>query len=605
MMSETFETQTISNWKQKAEEALKGKSIDSLLTNTYEGIQLKPLYTKVDIEPKHISQFPGQRDFRRGTNSLGYLTQEWRIAQRMDATEGEDLKEKLLIALEKGQTALAFSVDNISLNEFHQLIEGLYSKYPFSINANNKQIEILKTLLTLPNHDAISGYISSDPLAEAVINDSHLDNVVSENWAEVLKAANESMPNLRTILVNTSIYHCAGANAVQELAIALSTGVYYIDMLLKQGISLEAVLQSMVFKFSIGANFFMEIAKLRAARILWAKIAESYGAKTADQKMIISAETSAFTKTAYDPYVNLLRAGNEAFAAVIGGVQYLHVSPFNEPEGSSTAFSERIARNTQLILKSEAHLQKLADPAGGSWYVESLTNELAEKSWALFLQIEEEGGLIQALKTGWIQEQIGSVFAKRQQDTFNRKKSIIGTNMYANLNDKPLSVQKNKSATALPQVRLSVPFERLRYMAEEIDKLGRTPTVGLICLGELKEHKARMDFVAGLFATGGIHSVNSESIENVDSALRFVKESALHHYVLCGTDKQYDAAAMEITRAINENYPDKKIFLAGLPEKDRQVQLERAGVREFIHLRSNCYEILSTLLSEMEGQKHD
>lgn len=601
MMNETFDTQILQNWKEKAEEALKGKSIDSLRTNTYEGIELKPLYTSEDVNTKEISQFPGQRDFRRGMNPLGYLTHEWKIAQKIEAEDFVNLKEKLITAFEKGQSALAFSIDNLSVNEFNKVIDELYSKYPFCIDAKGKHLDILNELLKLHNNHAICGYIGSDPLTEAFLMGANLDKAVSIEWTNALKASNQAMPSLRTILVNTSVYHQAGANAVQELAIALSTGVYYIDMLLKLGMKLETILQSMIFKFSIGSNFFMEIAKLRAARIVWAKIAESYGASTDDQIMIISADTSAFTKTVYDPYVNLLRAGNEAFAAVIGGVQYLHVSPFNEPEGRSTSFSERIARNTQLILKNEAHLQKVIDPAGGSWYIESLTNELAEKSWALFLEIDDKKGIVEVLKNGWIQEEIADVFSKREQDTFNRKKSMIGTNMYANLADKPLLVKDKETVTSFPQTRLSEPFEKLRIRAVEIQKSGNNPAVGLICIGELKEYKARMDFITGLLATGGIHSVNSESIKNVDSVLKFVKEAGVQHFVLCGTDKQYDEMAVEFTKAINEIYPAKKVFLAGIPTNDKQEQLEQAGVHGFIHLRSNCYELLSTLLSELEG----
>lgn len=597
MKNDTFLQQAVTIWKQKAEEALKGKPLESLSTNTYEQIQLQPLYTADDLK-SHVSQFPGQSDFRRGSSTLGYLDKGWEVAQKLNIKSEEKLKEELIANLEKGQTTLSFPVDQMNLNNFESFIGGLYSKYPFSIETNEKQTEVLTKLSKLTDCEKISGYIASDPLTEHVM--TGIENLTYDNWVSSLQTANKMMPNLRTIFINTSKYHNAGANAVQELSIALALGVHYIHELLQREFSLEDIISKFVFNFSIGANFFMEIAKLRAARILWSKIAESYGAGTEAQKMVISAETSSFTKTVYDPYVNILRAGNEAFAAVLGGVQYLHVSPYNEPEGHSTAFSERIARNIQLILKKEAHLERIIDPAGGSWYVESLTNELAEKAWALFLEIEEKDGIANALKSGWLQEKINEVLKRRKEDIYTRKQSIIGTNMYANLNDKGLKISNIKGDSVISQVRLSEPFEKLRAAAEKMEQSGIKPVAGLICLGELKAHKARADFMTSFFATGGIHSIKSQNIAHFEMALQFVKETKINHYVICGTDKQYEEYESIIMALVKEKQPNIKIYLAGLPEAEKRDQWKKLGIAGFIHLHSNCYETLSILLSEME-----
>ena len=598
MIHQTFEQQTIENWQQKAEEALKGKSISTLNRHTYENIDLKPLYTKEDLENQQVSQLPGQTDFRRGSAPLGYLTEEWQVAQKLEPKEDTSLNEAIKSAMKKGQTAIAFDAEKININELKSLDTDLYKQFPFSLEGNNnQQEEILAALASLENSENISGFIAADPVADAAKQGAALDKNSLDKWAETIQSTHKAMPKLKTILVNTSAYHNAGANAVQELAIALATGVHHTAELLERKISLETILSKLVFKFSVGGNFFMEIAKLRSARLLWSKVAESFGADEQQQKMVISGETSGFTKTVYDPYVNMLRAGNEAFAAVLGGIQYLHVSPYNEPENQATSFSDRIARNTQLILKNEAHLKNIVDPAGGSWYIESLTNQLAEQAWALFLEIEEKGGITKALEAGWLQKQIQDVLNRKNKDIFTRKQSIIGTNIYASLKDTPLKAEA-KTKSALPQVRLSEPYEELRIISEKI-----SPKAGLICLGELKAHKARADFITGFLAPGGISTVRASDINKGEQAAAFAEQTKLTHYIICGSDSQYHELAAEIVHSVKEIQPNVKIMLAGLPEN--QESFLEDGIDQFIHLRSNCYEILEKLLSEMEAEKHD
>ncbi|KAB2338448.1 methylmalonyl-CoA mutase [Cytobacillus depressus] len=600
MVNETFQAYTREDWVQKVEEALKGKSVESLDTNTYENIKLKALYTKEDVKDQFASQYPGQSDFRRGHHSLGFLTEEWRIAQRISGEDDRVFRENLLSAIEKGQSALSFDMEKLNINELESVVGDLYTKLPFSIEVYENQRNIISQLSKLSDCKKISGYIAADPLAQGALKGETVQLETFDEFAEIIQVADQNMPKLRTLLINTSVYHNAGTHDVQELAIAISAGVHNIEELVNRKLNVETIFEKMVFKFSIGANFFMEISKLRAARILWAKIAEAYGVK--NHQMVIAAETSLFTKTAYDPYVNLLRAGNEAFAAVLGGIQYLHVGPFNEVEGKTTAFSERIARNTQFILKNESHLEKVIDPAGGSWYIESLTNELAQKAWSLFLEMEELGGIAETIQTGWLQAQISDVLNKRSQDIFTRKKSIIGTNVYANLDEKPLEFLDSISnqTRGIPQVRLSEPFEKLRKLAEKITATGNKSAIGLICLGKLKDHKTRKDFITGFFAPGGIHTYNSQSIFNVEMAFEFLQESNLSDYVICGNDQQYDETAFEIIRFIKERKPHIRLFLAGLPDKDKREAFEQAGIDQFIHLRSNCYDVLSSLLSKME-----
>lgn len=614
--NETFPPTTAEEWTKKAEESLKGKSVEKLSRNTYENIKMKPLYSSEDLSDQSLSQFPGYPDYRRGIHPLGYVTNEWKVAQSITASNSEELTAKLTSALQKGQTAISFEVSEHVIKDLPKSLMDIFKTYPFCLNAKEYQSQLLKVIGELAEKqdpkEKVTGYIAADPIAYITEtgHSSEKMTTIYDQWVKTIGKAAEKLPNLKTILVDTTPYHNGGANAVQELAIALASSVQHLRMLTERGLSLETVLSKFVFKFSIGANFFMEIAKLRAAKLLWGKITEAYGANTELQKMVISAETSKFTKTKYDPYVNLLRAGNEAFAAVVGGIQYLHVSPFNEPERASTAFSDRIARNTQLILKEEALLKKTIDPAGGSYYIESLTNELAEKAWELFLEIDEQGGMVAALQSNWLQEQILAVKTKRQEDIFTRKQSVIGTNIYATLDDQPLQVDdvlekidqsehKGEIIQPLTQERLAGPFEKLRGKSERLKKAtGSEPAVGLICLGELKQHKSRADFISAFLAPGGIQAVKSKEIQFVIAASTFVKKTAYHHYCVCGSNQQYEEFGLELVKELSIQFPNVSLYLAGIPEN--QSEWTNTGIQQFIHVKSNCYETLSSILHDME-----
>ncbi len=609
MKHSTFAKKTVDNWSQKAEETLKGKSIQTLKRHTYENIDLKPLYTSADLENLKISEFPGGGDFRRGTSSLGYVTQEWKIAQKLVANNGVELQKKIETAFKKGQSSISFELKREFIPELSSILEDKYLQYPFSLDAEEMQDEFISELVQLKNSHEVSGYIAMDPLAILVSSGALKEELshLYRHWSSTIKNADKGLPKLKTILIDTTPYHNGGANAIQEIAFALSSAVFHIENLKKNGLEVETIFGKIVFKFEIGANFFIEIAKLRAARLLWSKIAESYGVGEEDRKMTIAAETSHFTKTVYDPYVNLLRAGNEAFAAVLGGIDYLHVTPFNEVFEEVDSFSDRLARNTQLILKEEAFLTKVVDPSGGSWYVEYLTNELSKRAWTLFLEIEDKNGIFDCLSSGWIQEQVNLVREKKEQDGFTRKQSIIGTNIYANLSEQ-VKVQDKNSMENIPDkqiepikaTRLAKPFEQLRQKAEQMDHV----RVGLICLGELKNHKARADFISGFLAPGGIVAQKSEAVYSLNQAIHFINETKASHYFICGSNKQYDATALQLVEGIHKDSPETSLYLAGVPDEAKEEWLQ-AGIKQFIHLRSNCYEFLSTLLNEMQVKNHE
>ncbi len=607
--NQSFALKTRYEWEEKAEASLKGKTVESLQTTTYENIVLKPLYTRQDEQS--VPEFPGGSDFRRGVYPLGYMKNEWKAAQRITYQTPQELQEKLHQSFDKGQSAISFDVKKVLFEEEKSLVNilaGIYHQYPFAINAKDLQTSFLTEVAGLDGHNQLCGYIGSDPIA-LFAEEGIISNEFFTEWVKNIQLSNSNFPNLRTILIDSVPYHNGGANAVQELGIAIAVGVYYLEKLQEKGIELEEILTKMIFQFSIGSNYFMEIAKLRAARVLWNRITELYGATEEVRGMVIAAVTSSFTKTVHDPHVNLLRGGNEAFAAIIGGIQYLHVSPYDELTGT-TPFSERIARNIQLLLKEEAHLKKVIDPAGGSWYVEALTNQLAEKAWVFFQQIDSSGGILEVLKSSWLQQEITAVYEKRNSDIQTRKQSIVGTNVFANLADavpqKPLVNEKPYFADggkieAILEKRLAEPYEELRRKAKSIEeKLAAKPSVGLICIGELKQYKARLDFMKSFLATGGLEVVESNAISSIETAKQFVSELSTKYVCILGTNDQYETIGHEILAALKAEFPERVFYLAGLPEKEKQDQWINEGIKQFIHLKSNCYKTLSAILSELE-----
>ena len=295
----------------------------------------------------------------------------------------------------------------------------------------------------------LKGLVGADPIGVWVKDGAlhiSLDTAFDE-MAHTVVWAKEQAPELKTVLVSGDVYANGGANDVQEVAYALATAVCYVRQLAQRNIDIHTIAKSMMFTFSLGANFFMEIAKLRALRVLWARIMEAFGAEEADRAVHVHGRTSAFTKTVYDPYVNLLRNTTQAFSGVVGGLNSLEVSPFDQPIRKADDFSRRIARNIQVMLQTEFELRQPVDPVGGSWYVETLAAELCEKIWSEFQTIESKGGIIAALKEGYPQGQVKAILDERFKNLAFRKDVAVGNNMYANMTEELLDPKPENQET--------------------------------------------------------------------------------------------------------------------------------------------------------------
>lgn len=510
-LQKDFNPPVFEEWREQVEKDLKGADFEKkLVTKTYEGISLQPIYTRKDTENlNYVNSFPGQTDCRRGTVASGYTADAWEICQEIQTGDAKEFNDALLNDLGRGQTAVNMQLDSatklgkdadyadasqvgdkgLSISAIKSISRALKNVdlkiTPVYINTGFSSLPFLTVLNAyLKNNNLnisyLTGSIEADPLSYLAEYGSlpvSLKDAFDE-LSVVTRYIISNSSNLKTVSVNTSVYSDAGASAVQELAFAMATAVEYLNSLCERGFTADEIASKFRFTFGIGTNHFMEIAKFRAAKILWANVLENFGAEASKVKMTIHGKSSAFFQTELDPYVNMLRTTTEAFSAVVGGVDSLHTNPFDESFNLPDTFSRRIARNTQIILKEESHLDSLIDPAGGSYFVEKLTDEIATAAWTLFRQIDENGGMAASLQSGFIQGIIKEVADARKKDYSKRKSVLVGTNMYANMKEEKIASRKTdpqifhkKRSEYLQKYRVSGDQEKHSAILEKLQSL--------------------------------------------------------------------------------------------------------------------------------------
>jgi methylmalonyl-CoA mutase len=460
-----FPPVSYADWRKAAEKALKGASFEKrLITKTYENIDLQPIYRQENLDGlPHLNGLPGFAPYVRSTTPLGFVAQSWDVAQEITYGTPAAFNAALRSDLERGQTAINLVLDHPTLHgvdadqadadevgkgglsvssvaDLAQALAGVdLETTPIYVQANTSALSFTALLAALVQQQGQSlaklrGAMGMDPLGHLACY-GHLPRDLAgvyDAMAQLTGWATTNAPQLQTITVQGHPYHNGGASTTQELAFALATAVEYLRTLQAHGLSIDDTAPRIRFSLSVGSNFFMEIARLRAARVLWAKIVAAFGGNAEAQKMRVHARTSAWNQTLCDAHVNLLRGTTEAFSAVVGGCDSLHVSPFDEPVRTPDEFSRRIARNTHIVLREESNLARTVDPAGGSWYVETLTDAIARQTWALFQEVEKQGGMAKALEAGWPQRQVADTAAQRAVNIAKRKDIFVGTNMYPN-----------------------------------------------------------------------------------------------------------------------------------------------------------------------------
>ncbi|MBI1878750.1 MAG: acyl-CoA mutase large subunit family protein [Chloroflexi bacterium] len=644
-------------WRQAAEQALKGAPFDKkLITPTYEGIDLQPIYRQEDVAGlPHLNSWPGFSPYVRHSRASGSVGEPWLICQELPYSTAEEFNNALRHDLARGQTAIHLLLDKatllgqdpdeawvgdvgqggLSIATLDDLAKALaevdLERIPIYVNASSAAQPTTALLMALVRRQGKStaklrGGIEMDPLGSLAREGTFPRSIAGayDRMAELMAWAKTHAPQLTTVTVHGQPYHDGGGHAVQELAFVLATAVEYVREMLARNLAIDDIAWHIRFSFSVGANYFMEVAKLRAARWLWAKVVSAFGGSAAAQKMTLHVRTSAWNKTVYDPYVNMLRATTEAFAGVVGGCDSLHVSCFDEAIGLPNEFSRRLARNTHLILQQESHLTRVIDPAGGSWYVEKLTAQVAEQAWRLFQEVERQGGLGQALEAGFPQAQIAQTAAQRAANLAQRRDILVGTNMYPNLGEKPVeartpdyeALHKKRAAyvgeyrTVLDNKRSTLVLEKLSHMLNSppdqvmeaaIEAALAGATLGEIARtlrtgdeGPIPQHRARADFSTSFLQVGGFEVIGNEGFATVDAAAQAALASGALLVVICSSDETYPELFAPLTQQIKAAKPETLVLLAGYPA-GQVGAYQAAGVDEFIHLRANVYETLAGL----------
>ncbi len=603
-----FSPVSTENWKNKIVEDLKGADYDKkMIWRTQEGFDVNPFYRKEDIPEGCAAAQPGEFPYTRGTK----CENNWLVRQDIDMPSAAEANARARKVIGEGVDSVAFKVRGklVTPEYIPELLNGIDAE-KVELNFDvcvGKVVEFTHLLVEYYRQrgfdiEKVRGCIGYDPIAKEMLAGKVLDN-----YAEVMKAlveATSSLPGYRCIAVSSCKLNNAGAYITQELGYALAWGNEYLDAATEAGIPVDAVARKIKFNMGISSNFFMEIAKFRAARTLWARIVEQYSPECKCAcKMAIHAETSEFNLTLFDSYVNMLRTQTEAMSAAIAGVDSITVTPYDAVYEAPTDFALRIAKNQQLILKHESHLGKVTDPAGGSYYIESLTASIAAEAWKLFLAVEEEGGFRKAVKEGRVQAAVMEAGNSRRTALARRKEILLGTNQYPNFGE--LSQGKRPVAkgcgcgckgdepagNTLAIRRLAEEFEELRLRTEES---GKRPKAFMLTIGNLAMRQARAQFSCNFLATAGYEVIDNLGFKSVEEGVAAALEAKADIVVICSSDDEYAEYAIPAFKAIG----DKAIFIvAGAPACSEE--LKAAGIENFIHVRVNVLETLKGLNAKL------
>ncbi|MDD4225919.1 MAG: methylmalonyl-CoA mutase family protein [Mariniphaga sp.] len=602
-----FPPVTTTEWETKILADLKGKDYHrALVWRTYEGIHVRPYYRSENLEElQHHQALPGKFPFVRGNRKSG---NDWSIRQDIFVKDFIEANKKALNILGKGVDSLGFyfdcatkvTKDDLAVLLKDILLEAVEINFVCPCENCNCSLPFTEYLLNSKvDKTKITGSFPIDPIGSFVLKGKLKPNAFDELKVLIEKTA--SLPRFRVVGIHGKWFANSGASLVQELAFSLAQGVEYLTKLTEAGLDIDDLAGKIKFNFGIGNNYFMEIAKLRAARFLWSHIVQAFGpASEQSARLIAHSETNSINKTVYDPYVNMLRTQTEAMSAVLGGADSVTVLPFNAIFGDTNEFSERIARNQQILLKEEAHLNKVADPGAGSYYIETLTSSLAEHAWDLFLKVQDKGGFIHAFNEGFIQEEINTMAAKRNTLVALRRENLLGVNQFPNFSEtatelipqwvfRPTDLtEAGAEVETLKPYRLAQPFEALRYKTDQYTKTHKRPVVFMLPVGNLTMRKARAQFSCNFFAVAGFEVIDNNGYLSVEDGLKAARIKNADVIVLCSSDEEYTTLAPQITKLI-----DKEILvIAGDPECRQE--LENKGITNFIHMKSN-------ILEELEG----
>lgn len=605
---EQFPGVTTEEWRAKVDADLKGAPFEKkLVWRTNEGFDVQPMYRAEDIaDLKTTESLPGEYPFVRGTRNEN----NWLTRQNIIAETPEQANEIALDVVTKGVTSLGFSVSEPTKETVAALLNGIdLAAIEINFNSCQSKVEALATALVeyLKENNATEtfhGSIDFNPLRKALRHGAEVPADVVERAANII-ATVADVPALRVISVDSEVFNAAGAYIYQELGYALSWGAQWLTALTEAGLDVDTVAKRIKFNMGISSNYFMELAKFRAGRMLWAQIVKQYApACDCVCKMHVHAATSRFNQTIYDAHVNLLRSQTESMSAALAGVDSITTLPFDLPYKTPDAFSERIARNQQFLLKEESHLDKVVDPAGGSYYVETLTVSIAEEAWKLFIATEEEGGFFAAVNAGSVQAAVNKSGKKRHDDMARRKEILLGTNQYPNFNEMAAEkIEKTECSCtckcasegnpqkALSMKRQASDFEALRLATEHA---ANRPKVFMLTIGNLAMRLARAQFSSNFFGCAGYEIIDNIGFETVAEGVEAAFKANADVVVLCSSDDEYADLAPEAFKLIDGK---AQFVVAGAPACTEELQA--IGINNFINVRSNVLETLQAFNAKL------
>ncbi|HET6877119.1 MAG TPA: methylmalonyl-CoA mutase family protein [Jatrophihabitans sp.] len=563
----------------------------ALTTTTYDGIEIAPLYTAGDAPAP--AGLPGRPPFVRGSSADGATATGWDVRVRHAVTDPTGANRAVLDDLDNGARSIWLAGDSEGA-DLGAVLEGvLLDAAPVVLDFGSATPAAADALLRLAERQDVapgrlSGSLGADPLGLRARTGAGADLGVLAGLADRTAGA----PGLCLATVDATVYHEAGASDAQELGIGTAVGVAYLRALTDAGLSVDAALRALEFRWAVTAEQFPSIAKLRAARRVWDRVAELCGASADRRGQRQHAVTSAAMLTRRDPWVNMLRTTIGCFAAAVGGADSITVLPFDSALGVSDGFARRIARNTQSVLHDESSLARVMDAAGGSWFVESLTDALAEKAWEVFTGMERAGGAARALDDGVIAELVGATQARRADDVAHRRMPITGVSEFAFVDEAPVERPplpgRAAGDGALPSIRYAADFEALRDRA---DAAAERPTVFLAGLGPLAAYSARAGFAANLFQAGGIECVTAGG--DVDELAKAFTNAGTPVACLCSSDAGY-AEHAEAASAALRAAGATGIWLAGDPSR-----LATEGVDGYLHVGCDALAALRSTLDKL------
>ncbi|MFA5257805.1 MAG: methylmalonyl-CoA mutase family protein [Opitutales bacterium] len=681
---ENFQPHTYEQWREAAEALLKGRPFDKTLRSPMiEGITLEPIYRREDLAQLDLrGELPGMGGRVRGTDAEGYIENAWQISQEIPCPSPAEFNKAALYDLSRGQSELNIPLDVATragidadaascgdvgmggmslstLEDLEKALEGVHlDMIGIFLQAGASGLPLLTLLVALAKKrgmdlSELRGCVESDPLG-TLAAEGRLPLSLEAAYREMALATNfaaESAPKLQTIGVSGMPYSNGGASAVDELGYAMATAAEYIRQMGECGLGIDDVAPRIRFTLSIGSNFFMEIAKMRAARLLWSRIVEAFGGSEASRSIYIHARGAKWNKSNMDPYTNLLRSTTESFSGAIGGVNGMHTSAFDETFSVPDEFSRRIARNQQVILQEECELTRTIDPAGGSYYVEVLTDQVASKAWELFQKIEALGGMSKALESGAIEEQIGKLRADRYKRIQTRRDELVGVNTYPNASEKMAQVRQpdyealfaersaavkaaRKSgeiefcsccscslmdmlidtasegaslgmiadalrcedagpasiAKPVPQVRASQPYEELRTASlAYAAKNGHAPQILQANMGASRSYRIRADWTCSFFQSAGIQMLADEDFKSVEDAVKAAVDKKARVVVITSSDENYATYAIATAQALKALPEPPYVMLAGAVAPENEQAWKDAGIDEYVNVRANNY----------------